>query len=606
MKVRGFSPGRTLFARLLLSFLAVILVTIVAISAATSQLFANYYYSTKERELARKGQEMARLIESYGTGAGSTLSPTLLASLASFADAQVLVVDREGVAWGASPGMIGMMRHGYGGGPRPAFRLDAAETERLQRGEVLTGRGYDPRLERTVISAAVPFQGPDGQVAGALLLFAPVADLAATVTTVRRISLYAAGFSVVLAILLGYLLSRSLSRPLQEMGRASLAMAAGDYSQRVTVSGPAEVEQLATSMNHLAANLDQTVGALAREKKKLAGILAHMTEGVIAVDRVNRVILSNESACSILRLTGTDDAGLLAAAPDLADLLAGVLAEGRPHSAELEPGRGEGIIRATAAPFLDEQGRVEGAVAVIRDVTEQRRVEAMRREFVANVSHELRTPLTSLQGVLEAIQDGMLEDPGERERYVALAHRETLRLRRLIDDLLDLSRLQHGKASWEINAIDLADLSHRVAVQLRPYADKRQVGIDVEAPADLPPALGNEDRTAQVLTNLLENAIRFSPPGGRVTVTVADQEDRLLVQVADQGPGIPAKDLPHIWERFYRVEKSRARDFGGTGLGLAIARQIVEAQGGEVNVKSKPGEGSVFSFTIPAASGEEA
>lgn len=605
MSMRAFFPGRTLFTRLLLSFLAVILVTIVAISAATSQLFANYYYAAKERELARKGQEMARLLESYGTGADSVLSPTLLASLASFADAQVLVVDREGVVRGASPGMMGMMRHGYGGGPRPVFRLEAAETERLVRGEILTGRGYDPRLERTVISAAIPFRGPDGQVAGGLLLFTAVADLEATVTTVRRISLYAAGFSVVLAILLGYLLSRSLSRPLQEMGRVSLAMAAGDYSQRVTVSGPAEVEQLATSVNHLAANLDQTVGALAREKKKLAGILAHMTEGVVAVDREGRVILSNESARDILRFTGTDDAGLLAAAPGLADLLAGVLAQGSPRSAELAPGGGEEIIRVTAAPFLDERGRVEGAVAVIRDVTAEHRLEAMRREFVANVSHELRTPLTSLQGVLEAIQDGMLEDPGERERYVALAHRETLRLRRLIEDLLDLSRLQAGKASWEINAIDLADLADRVAIQLRPYAEKRQVTIEVKAPADLPPALGNEDRTAQVLTNLLENAVRYSPSGGRVMVTVTDQGEHLLVQVADQGPGIPAEDLPHIWERFYRVEKSRARDFGGTGLGLAIARQIVEAQGGEVGVTSTPGEGSVFSFTIPAARGED-
>jgi len=603
MNARRFIPGRTLFTRLILSFLAVILVTIIAISIATSQLFASYYYAVKERELAHKGQEMARILESYGTDAGRAVFPDLLANLASFADTQVLAVDREGVIRGASPGMIGMMRHRHGG-PRLVYRLEASETERLLRGDVLTGRGYDPRLEQTVISAAVPFRGPDGQVAGILLLFTAVSDLEETVTTVRRISLYAAGFSVVLAVLLGYLLSRSLSRPLREMSRASLAMAAGDYSQRVSVSGPAEVEQLAASVNHLAANLDRTVGALEREKKKLAGILVHMTEGVIAVDRENRVILSNDSARSILRLTGTDDAGLLAAAPGLPDLLARVLAEGRPQSAELESRRGGGIIQATAAALLDEQDRVEGAVAVIRDVTARHRLENMRREFVANVSHELRTPLTSLQGVLEAIQDDMLEDPEERKRYVALAHGETLRLRRLIDDLLDLSRLQAGKASWEINAIDLADLAERVAFQLRPHADKQRVSVRVEAAENLPPALGNEDRTAQVLTNLLENAIRFSPPGGNVTVRVTVQEDRLLVQVIDQGPGIPAEDLPHIWERFYRVEKSRARDFGGTGLGLAIARQIVEAQGGEVGVKSTPGEGSVFSFTIPVAEEE--
>lgn len=597
MRISEFFRGRTLLSRFLFSFLAVILLTILALSIATSLLFANYFYAAKEQELARKGQEMARLIESVP-----------LASLASFVDAQVLLVDRDGMVRAITPGIAGGVRRRFNAPPTPSqvfFQLDPAETKRLLAGETLTGRGYDPRLERAVVSATVPFRDADGEVAGALLLFAPVSDLAATVVTVRRITLYAGGFSVVLAVMLGYFLSRSLSRPLQEINRASLAMAAGDYSQRVTVAGPAEVEQLATSINLLAAGLDQSVNALAREKEKLADILARMTEGVVAVNRDGRVILSNDSARDILQTNIKEGTLLETSCPELDALLKAILAGGSPAADELRTKDEQSVLRATAAPLLEDGGQASGAVAVIRDVTEQHHLEQMRRDFVANVSHELRTPLTSVQGVLEAIQDGLLKDPGEQARYVSMAHRETLRLKRLINDLLDLSRMDAGRVSWEINAVDLADLADRAATQLRPQAEKRGVSLDVQAPKDLPPALGNEDRTAQVLTNLLENAVRVSPSGERVLVTVTEKEGRLLVQVADKGPGVPAADLPHIWERFYRVEKSRSRDSGGTGLGLAIARQIVEAQGGQVDAASHPGGGTVFSFTIPAAPAEE-
>jgi len=248
---------------------------------------------------------------------------------------------------------------------------------------------------------------------------------------------------------------------------------------------------------------------------------------------------------------------------------------------------------------LKEKDTTKGAVAVVQDITELRKVDRLRREFIANVSHELRTPLTSIQGFLEAVIDRVISLEEFQEKYLSLIHTETLRLSRLIHELLDLSLMESGKIRWEMEEVAIPHLSQRVIAKLTPLLGERNIKIQEDFEMNLPSALGNEDRLEQVFTNLLHNAILFSPPGSTVTIGGRREKDQLLIFVSDQGTGIPPQDLPYIFERFYRVEKSRSREGGGTDLGLAITKQIVEHHGGKIWVKSEVGKGTTFFFTLP-------
>ena len=223
--------------------------------------------------------------------------------------------------------------------------------------------------------------------------------------------------------------------------------------------------------------------------------------------------------------------------------------------------------------------------------------EHLRRDFVANVSHELRTPITSIRGFVEAIMDGTINKE-EHDKYLDIIHQETLRLSKLIYDLLDLSSMKSQNQTWDLNEIDVYELVDRLLVKIKPITQRNQVSINKQLPVQLPGMLGNEDRIEQVLLNLLDNAIRYSPPGGMITIQAESKGDYITLSITDQGSGIPPEDVEHIWERFHRVDKSRSRSLGGTGLGLAIVKEIVDLHGGKISVQSEVGKGSTFSFSI--------
>ncbi|MEW6275707.1 MAG: ATP-binding protein [Bacillota bacterium] len=262
------------------------------------------------------------------------------------------------------------------------------------------------------------------------------------------------------------------------------------------------------------------------------------------------------------------------------------------------PGK-KSILFALVAPLRGRDGAIYGAVGIIKDVTEARKLEQLRRDFIADVSHEIRTPLTSIQGFTEALLDEVTADKAVQAEYLKVIHQESLRLGRLINELLDLARLESGKVSWDLNPIDIPDLFAGVLLKLKPQLEEKNLRVEQKIPADVPVLPGNEERIEQVLINLVQNAIRFSPPKGVIKMQASFSGQQATISVSDQGPGIPEEDLPHIWERFYRVEKSRSRALGGTGLGLAIVKQIVELHGGKVLVSSREGAGSTFSFTLP-------
>jgi PAS domain S-box-containing protein len=405
------------------------------------------------------------------------------------------------------------------------------------------------------------------------------------------------------AVVVGTGLSRRLTRPLAELRRAAVRISGGDLATRAPVDATAELGELGRTFNAMAGRLQDTIRAISDERNRIEAIVAGMTDAVIATDRHDTIVLLNGAAQDLLRVTRDDALGRTAPAVfgtrRRAALLPAAPAYGRATAEELPPGTmGDRVIEAHCAPVRTSAGEVTGAVAVLRDVTELRQTERLRRELTANVSHELRTPLTSIKGFAETLLDGAMREEETARRFLSIINSETDRLVKLVDDLLDLSLLESRRVTLDPKPVDLGGLVTHTVDKLRPIAAHSQLTLVQSAPPGIV-VFADADRLEQVLTNLVDNALKYTPPGGRVEVQVAAVNGEVEVVVNDTGKGIRPEDLPHVFERFYRSDRSRTRGSGGTGLGLAIVKHIVEAHGGRISVSSRPNEGTTFTVTIP-------
>lgn len=578
-----------IFSKLLSTYLVIILVTLLVVGLFLAQLFQNYYYNVRQRELVIKGQEISVILTNYMLGfQDRRTTDDLLFLLDRFLDARVVPVDRNTLLLASCPGFSEI-----------GLTLTTEELDALLHGEIIAKRGYHQASRQQLVSVAVPMWILD-EVVGAVFLHAPITGITGTIVQVRLLILYAALAATILSTMIGFYLSKSISRPLQQMNRAALEVAGGNYCQQVEVTSSDEVGQLALAFNYMSATLQQTVDALSQEKNKLENIMLSMNEGVIAIDGDMNVILVNPQAKRLLGLPGADPEGMkvgqVLPQEGMEKLFLEVIFARAAKVAEFIMPDGK-ILSLHVAP-LRRQENEWGAVGIIQDVTDVRRLEQMRREFVANVSHELRTPMTSIQGFVEALLDGMAEDRESQEKYLRVILDETVRLNRLVSDLLDLSRLETGQVKWPMEPVLPAPLLDQVITKLLPQLEKNQLEVKTDFARDLPQVLGNRDRIQQVLINLLGNAIAFTPAGGKITVSAREEGQFLQISVSDTGPGIPLAEQEKVWERFHRVDKARARSTGGTGLGLAIVKQIVEAHGGKVGLSSVQGQGSTFYFTL--------
>lgn len=334
-------------------------------------------------------------------------------------------------------------------------------------------------------------------------------------------------------------------------------------------------------------------------------IVSSMAEGVVAVDRACAVRFINPAALAIFGVTAAVRPGrpLLEVLrhAELQQLLQRVLSTGQPETRELTLfGPEERVLRVQAVTYQHD-ARDGGALAVLTDLSEIRKLERLRRDFVANVSHELRTPVTAIQAAIETLQGGAAEDVKERATFLYKIATQSERLARLIDDLMALSQVESGGIEFRFERVELATIFQEAANLLQPQAQRKAVTLTIELPRDVPAVRGDRERLQQVAQNLLDNAIKFNRPDGRVTVTATADAQHVTVSVADTGVGIPPEDILRIFERFYRVEKGRARTTGGTGLGLAIVKHLVEAHAGTIRAESLPDRGSTFYITLPRA-----
>ncbi|HLR61230.1 MAG TPA: cell wall metabolism sensor histidine kinase WalK [Lentibacillus sp.] len=447
---------------------------------------------------------------------------------------------------------------------------------------------------------AVPIYDNEQTQVGALYIEASLEGVYNQLDDINRVFLQGSILAITVSAFLGILVARTITKPIKEMRRQAQTMAREDFSQKVNVYGRDEIGQLAESFNDLNAKLKHSRALTEEERRKLSSVLSNMSDGVIATDRNGFITLLNDAAGLLFSQEPDEAQGKF-----LLDVLQ--LDENSVDLSEL-PESGSMIIdlsdddiyliRANFSTIKDEDNDITGFITVLSDVTEQERIERERREFVSNVSHELRTPLTTMRSYIEALTEGAWEDKDIAPKFLGVTQNETDRMIRMVNDLLQLSRMDNQSESLQQERADFIDFFHQVIDRF-----EMNVSDKIELQRDLPNeklyVWIDKDKMNQVLDNLISNAIKYSPEGGTIRFKAARQKGQLLITVSDQGPGIPNDKVDKVFDRFYRADKARSRKLGGTGLGLAIAKEIVESHHGSIWAKSKEGKGTTVLFTLP-------
>jgi two-component system phosphate regulon sensor histidine kinase PhoR len=586
--------GRLTLATRVFASTAVVLVAALGVFALVGEMRLRAFHA---EELERRLDAVALLLEADaraalgGDGASTAARRAALAARGLAAGVRVTVLDAGGEVVVETDAALPVANHA----DRPEIVAAAAAPD---------GRGSDARRSATTgvttLYRAWRLDGPAG-VAGFVRVGAAADAVDAEVATFRRSLALAAAGLLVLGLFAAAIVARRLARPLEEMRQGAAALAAGDLDRRILVDGPEEVRALAGSLNRMADDLRARIAAERGARTELEAVLAGMAEGVVAVDRGERLLFLNAAGARMLGLgegvaPGADLWRRLRF-PSLEDALRRGLAGKPSRVAEAPEPSGSGrLLELSVTPLPPPAG---GAVALLRDVTEVRRLERMRMDFVANVSHELRTPLAGVSGALETLEEPD-DDPAVRARFLAIARRNATRLQELVADLLELSSIEAEGMSMPLERVPL-DRPVRAAVQsIAALAARKGVELVLETvPAGDLGVAAHERRIEQAVTNLVENAVKYTPAAGRVAVRLRPGDAEIAVEVEDSGIGIPTAALPRVFERFFRVDPSRSRDQGGTGLGLAIVKHIARAHRGRVDVRSEEGRGSTFVLALP-------
>lgn len=440
-----------------------------------------------------------------------------------------------------------------------------------------------------------------GQVIGAIYLVADIESVYKQVDDITNIFITGTLIAMIITAVLGILLSRTITKPIIEMKRQAYAMARGNYSRKVKVYGVDEIGELADSFNTLTKRVQEAQAMTEGERRKLSSVLAYMTDGIIATDRRGKVILINTPAEKMLRVKHESangrsiidvlDIGDTYQFEDLMEVDGSLTMD---RSTLDKPY----VLRANFSVIQRETGFNNGVIAVLHDITDQEKVDQERRDFVSNVSHELRTPLTSMHSYLEALSDGAWEDKEIAPRFLEVTQNETERMIRLVNDLLKLSRMDGGREQLEKSFVNFTDFFNHIidrfemmkkeTIMFKRHIPREPVIIEID-----------EDKVMQVLDNIISNANKYSPDGGRISFYLKKFEDEIEVSIADEGLGVPDEDLANVFDRFFRVDKARSREMGGTGLGLAIAREVIEAHGGRIWAERNKTKGTIIKFTLP-------
>ncbi len=587
-------------AKTLLSHITLAVVVIALASVISYTLSSQYIRQTRIRDLASKAERIAEGSNEVPEG---DIVPRwrTVRTFEELTDAKVFYLAEDNEIIRMSQ-YYDEPEHGEGEfhWVEVADSIDREFASRVLEGEcVSTVRRFE-FAQDVIIFAGAPIYDDAGEVRGGVILAQPMASVRNLSRLVRLMLLIVVGISILLAILLAMQQTRMLVKPIQRITRAARRMEDGVYAERIPALPDNEIGELGHALNSMSGRLMDVIKNLRKERDKLELVISGIGEGLIAVDTDWHIVHANEAFLELVELDSAADFLREGDSDVLFDPLKGLLERCMTsgESEELEwVNASQRAIHAVATALKDESGATLGTVCLLRDVSEAQRMEQLRRDYVANISHELRTPLTGIRGMVEPLIDGIMDTEEERQESYRIILKETIRLEKLVGDMLDMSRLQDGRIQVELEPMELPGILEAAARSMKGIADEAGVDLRVETDGSRLACLGNEDRIMQVLVILMDNALSFTPRGGSVTVFAYDAGTHIAAGVRDTGRGIEPKDLNMIWERFYKADRSRMRTTG-TGLGLSIAKLVTRLMGGDISVKSEPGKGAEFTFTL--------
>jgi two-component system phosphate regulon sensor histidine kinase PhoR len=479
------------------------------------------------------------------------------------------------------------------------------EVKKAMAGDTGTSIRFSYTLEKPLMYVAVPMEGPSNIMA-VMRVAVPVSTMTQALWSVRVRLVFGVAAAGLLIVVTTILLSRRITTPLKEMRHGAEKFAQGDFSARLKVSSTREFADLAEAMNTMAAQLHDRIQAVVNQRNELEAVLSSMVEGVLAFDNSENLLRLNQAAAKLLNVNHDDVLNRpiqeVVRNSALQRFVSKTLESRETMEDEISfYNGGERNLQAHGAPLTDVNGRKMGALVVLNDVTNIRRLENIRREFVANASHEIRTPITSIKGFVETLLDGAIEDHETARRFLGIIGKHSDRLNAIVEDLLSLSKIEMEAETGQVflERGHILEVVEEAVEACHTSIEEKKITVEIDCPKALTCRI-NPSLLVQALINLIDNAVKFSDTGGTVTITCRTTEDGVAISVHDTGVGIESVHIPRLFERFYRVDKARSRTLGGTGLGLAIVKHIAQVHNGEISVDSDPGKGSTFTITLPA------
>ncbi|MEW9669695.1 ATP-binding protein [Ammoniphilus sp. 3BR4] len=588
--------------KLWITIIGLVAVVLTLLSLLLVQFLDRYYYQEGSDNLKKLAVQLATIIEEYPdpehVNTGREMVEAFNMSMIVLGVEQVIPsVEKE------------TLPH-----VPPTLLMEDERLKKALAGEVVVIRDRfpvktldtDQMNMMDILAVSVPLNMKNQQP-GSVILYQTLEELTETTRETTKYILYAAASAIFLTTIFAFFLSTRITHPLRLIRKAADSFAEGDFTTEIPIRSNDEIGDLASTFNHMAKQLDELIHALSREKEQLSSVLRSMVDGVITVDIEGRIIIANPPAELMFKTLAFEhsldnwvpgEASIGRKIPEPLSSFSRTVME-EEHESEIDitvQGRTWSVIMA---PLYD-RNQVRGAVAVLRDVTKERQLDKLRKDFIANVSHELRTPLAMLQGYSEAIVDDIAGDPAETKELAQIIHDESVRMSRLVNDLLNLGRMEAGFIELEKENVHLVPVLDKIVRKFIGVGKERNVTVTSELDfQNADEFFLDIDRMEQVFTNLIDNALRHTEAGGKVTLYATMKEQSLYMEVRDTGSGIPEEDLPFVFERFYKADKARTRGRSGTGLGLSIVKHIVLAHGGKIAVHSKLGEGTTFSIHIP-------
>ncbi|MBP2240721.1 two-component system sensor histidine kinase ResE [Cytobacillus eiseniae] len=581
--------GKLWFTIILLVSFVLFILTIMLL-----EFFDNYYINQTEKGLTNTTQKIARILDEHEKDIGLEIAWELVDDVT-----KIVVIHNEN-------------EFSYSPNENQAFKLPLSylrqdkdlqkvftENKTVQKMSSISESGIDEDHNSKILIIGVPLKDTEN-MDDAVFIYQSLTVMQETTRTTTKFIFLAAGVAIILTTIFAFFLSTRITAPLRKMREAAFEVAKGKFDTKILLSSSDEIGELAIAFNQMGKQLKFNMNALSQEKEQLASILSGMADGVITFNKDGTILITNPPAERFLqnwhyeKVDGEIDAG--AVPSKVMELYQQAVDTEKEQVGEISI-QGRFWVMIVSPLYNNEY--IRGAVAVIRDMTEERKLDKLRQDFIANVSHELRTPISMMQGYSEAIVDDIAGTDEEKKEMARVIYDESLRMGRLVNELLDLARMEAGHIQLTIEDVEINPYLEKITRKFLGLAKEK--GIHLECKIDEAERYFrfDPDRMEQVLINLIDNALRHTPNAGNVTVIERCDTRGLFIEVTDTGTGIPEEDLPFVFERFYKADKARTRGRSGTGLGLAIVKHIVTAHKGQISVQSKLGQGTTFSIFIP-------